>query len=371
MTAFLLAAVMVVSICGCSSDEEISYGRTTLAYEQTQRLHTAFDTVAIMHHKLKEGCREKLNLMFVVSKGNENLEQNQILVNDLYMLDLDTGKWFVDSIINTVDEPGFETKERAFAYFYNLFDSVRAGDTTWPESVRLDYLSKEEVSRVSQMWEQHVGGKVRKQHSGKADALPVHENRQEELKAVLDQPAGIARSTVSSIEEAVTFLGFRFSSLPAGDLAGDISGATSITLRSGVEILEDHRQPASQYDIATCVTYLLSDTYEIDTLVVLLTDGSPMAINMIKTADGYWFFDPVVFMNDTTAAFAGMQLPELKCDGADTYVESLKENSDFFSKTECIFKVPNGARLDLKFTDADGCVIVNGAAEQLYCKPTD
>lgn len=361
--------VIAVSICGCSSDEQISYGRTTLAYEQTLQLSTSFETVAILHHKLKEGCRDKLNLMFVVAKSNEGLEQEQILVNDLYMLDLDTGFWYFEDAVDTLGTPGFETKEAAFAYFYNTFDSARKAGTERPELSGLDYLSEQEVDYVNALWQQKKEANVLAASTGRLGTFPISWPRREELALLTNQPAGLAKGTIASLEEAVTYLQLRVLSLAENPVAEELSGDGSFTLRCAAEVLEDYDRPVAKYDIASCVAFLLGDNFEVDILAVFLSDGSLHTINMIRTDDGYWFVDPLALMNPN-AEMHGVQLPEWKCESADAYVEYLQQNAAFFAEISHVFLVEQAARVDFKITNAGDFTVKteSAAAEQVYCR---
>ena len=254
IAALLLLAAILLSTCACSSDAERLYAKSTLVYEQMLSLNTKLESAGILHYKLKEGCRDKLNLLFFVSANNENLNPQQILVNDLYVLDLDTGHWYMDSQIDE-NELNFETKENAIGFFYHAFDQARGEATIWRDDAKVDYLPEGEINRLNEMFEQNVQAKVRKICHEESINLNLNPIRMFLIEDIQKQPAGLGRNILMSVAEAVTYLKLRFPTI--SDESMEIDNGTSRTLRSAIEVIEDHQLSVRAGDVATCVTYLL------------------------------------------------------------------------------------------------------------------
>ena len=115
----LLLVFLVSSVCGCSTEAQQLEAKNKLTLSVAPNLDATAKTVAIAHYKLKEGCREKLNVMYFVADNQEDMEPEQILINDLYMLDLDTGYWYMDACIDSA-ALDFDTKENALMYLFSF-----------------------------------------------------------------------------------------------------------------------------------------------------------------------------------------------------------------------------------------------------------
>ena len=91
LAAILLLVFLISSVCGCSTEAQQLEAKNKLILSVAPNLDATAETVAIAHYRLKEGCRDKLNVMYFIADNQEELGPEQILINDLYMLDLDTG----------------------------------------------------------------------------------------------------------------------------------------------------------------------------------------------------------------------------------------------------------------------------------------
>ena len=89
LVALLLLAFLMLSICGCSTEAQQLDAKNKLTLSVAPNLDATAKTVAIAHYQLKEGCREKLNVMYFVADNQEDMEPEQILINDLYFMDSD------------------------------------------------------------------------------------------------------------------------------------------------------------------------------------------------------------------------------------------------------------------------------------------
>lgn len=364
--AVLLSILLVLSLCGCSTEVERLYAKRTFAYDMAENLDAEIETAAIVRYKLKEGCREKLNVVFLVTRERQNIEQDQILVNDLYMLDLDSGYWYIGAGIDE-DTLNLDTKENALKSFYHDFDQSRGAAAIWEGNAKVDYLPAQEVETVNQLLAQWAQAKTPKLYPEETVNLWIYAERLAAIKGIVNQPAGMGKNMLSTIADAIAYLNDRFPAVSTDQTT--LFNGERRTLRSGKEILEELRLPASREDIATCVSYLIGENYEVETLVVFVQDDSasepyPMAVNLIHTVSGYWFLDPVALMNCKQEPGDSKYLPELKCDSVDGYLEQIRQDFDVVAA----YRVASGNRMDYEITST-GEIVVTTGAEAVYSKP--
>ena len=355
LIALFLSAFLVFSLSACSTDAQRAYAIRRLAFEQAKYLDSDFQLIAISHHKLREGCRDKMNVMFFVTNHNDGLNADQILVNDLYMLDLDTGHWYYDGIIDE-NALNFDTKENALMYFYRAFDLARGEYAISDGDFHVDYLTADEVALVNQMRAQSDAGNSLKFLGDTNVSQTISPVRLFTISETLNQPAGLARDTVMSLDEALVYLNLRFPAYSEDALS--VTSGSDHVVRSGIEIFEDEELPVTYGDIPNCVTYLLSDSFEIDTLVAFLEESSddgivPKTINMIKMEDGYWFFNPIELMNPGAEAKYHGTLPTMKCGSVKQYVEILQEQLN----VQCVVKVSDGSRMEYAISESGEIII--------------
>ena len=360
LIAMLLLVFLMLSICGCSTQAQRLHAKNELTLSVAPNLDANVETAAIAHFKLKEGCREKLNVMYFVANNQENMEADQVLINDLYMLDLDTGYWYMDSYIDP-DALNFDTKENALMYFYDAFDKTRGEFSVAGKRVELDYLPEESLSYINQVLREKTKAKTPKLYPEESVNLWLPQDRLTGIEDVVNQPAGMGKIMTSTIADVIAYLNLRFPTVSPEFMA--VSEGTGRILRSGKEIIEDLKYPATRGDIATCVSYLLADNYKVGTLVVFVKDDSagepcPIAINVIQTDGGYWFFDPVLLMNKQPESVDGKVLPEMKCESGAVYLSSIQEEFDIVEA----FQIASGSRVDYEVTSSGEILITGGAS---------
>lgn len=368
IVAFVLCLLYILSVSACSSEAERIQAKSKLVFDQVDALNTTIDSAAIVHYQLKEGCRDRLNMLFLKTKRNQNLTQEKIFASDLYMLDLDTGRWYFEGLFQNA-VLNFDTKENALAFFYHEFGRAYGQTTIW-ENVKVDYLPADEVDRINNAYLEHVASQTTTVCKDEAINLNISSIRKFLIEETVNQPAGIAQNMVVTLAEAIVYLNMRFASLSSGNM--DVSCGTNRSLRSAIEIVEDFQLPAMRGDMATCVTYLLCNSIKIDTLVVFVADDSeeglyPLAVNCIQLGDGYWFFDPSAWMNCCENAAIGGYLPDMKCKSVDAYLENLQQNMTVI----CAFLVSDGGRMDYQVTDENRIEITadSSCAELIYTQP--
>ena len=362
----LLSILLVLSLCGCSTETERLSAKRTFAYEMALNLDAEIETAAIARYKLKEGCRDKLNVMYFVTNDHQSIEKDRVLVNDLYMVDLDSGYWYLGSEIQE-DQLNFDTKENALMRMYDAFDQARGDSAILEGKVQIDYLPEDIINEVNHMLEQAAQSKVPKPYPEEKVNLWVSSDRLEIIDGTIKQPAGTGRAILSTIADAIAYLNRRFPTVSTENMA--LSNGEKRILRSGKEILEEFRLPASRGDIATCVSYLIGENYQIETLIIFVQDDSasepyPMAVNLMHTASGYWFLDPVALMDCKLESGDSKYLPERKCDSVDGYLEQIRQDFDVVAA----YRVASGNRMDYEITST-GEIVVTTGAEAVYSKP--
>lgn len=360
LTAMLLLVFLMLSICGCSTQAQRLDAKNKLTLSVAPNLDASVETAAIAHFKLKEGCREKLNVMYFVANNQEGLETDQVLINDLYMLDLDTGYWYMDTSIDS-NALNFDTKENALMYFYDAFDKTRDEFLVAGENVKLDYLPEKSLSYANQVLLENAKAKTSKLYPEKSVNLWLPQEHLTTIEGTVNQPAGMGKIIVSTIADVIAYLNLRFPTVSSESMA--VSDGARRTLRSGKEIIEDLNRPVTRGDLATCVSYLIGDDYEVETLVVFVKDDSseepyPIAINAIQTKKGCWFFDPVLLMTKQPDSADGKVLPEMKCESAAVYLNSIQKDFDIVAA----FQIASGSRVDYEVTSSGEILITAGVS---------
>ena len=89
-----------------------------------------------------------------------------------------------------------------------------------------------------------------------------------------------------------------------------------------------------------------------------------MAVNLMHTASGYWFLDPVALMDCKLESGDSKYLPERKCDSVDGYLEQIRQDFDVVAA----YRVASGNRMDYEITST-GEIVVTTGAEAVYSKP--
>ena len=360
LAAMLLLVFLISSVCGCSTEAQQLEAKNKLILSVAPNLDATAETVAIAHYRLKEGCRDKLNVMYFIADNQEELGPEQILINDLYMLDLNTGYWYMDARIDS-DALNFDTKENALMYFYDAFDRTRGEFSIAGKKVKLDYLPEQSLNFINQTLQANAAAKTPKIYQEESVNLWLSQDRLAGIEGIVNQPAGMGRIMISTIADVIAYLNLRFPTVSMECMS--ISDGTGRTLRSGKEIIEDGDRPVTRGDIATCVSYLLGDNYEVDTLVVFVKDDSaeepsPIAINAIQTTGGYWFFDPLLLMTSQLESADGRVLPEMKCDSVSSYLAAIQGEFDIAAA----YEITSGSRVDYKVTNSGEILITFGAS---------
>ena len=109
--------------------------------------------------------------------------------------------------------------------------------------------------------------------------------------------------------------------------------------------------------VVNAATYLLSDDMEIYTVVGFRHNqngGMPMlAINCIKTEDGYEFVDPVLGMQGDVGSRFYAILPEAKVSSIEEYVDLITSDPEIYSTLDYLYMFEGGERIEF-YEDEQG-----------------
>ncbi|MGM9549018.1 MAG: hypothetical protein ACI3V5_04155 [Faecousia sp.] len=184
------------------------------------------------------------------------------------------------------------------------------------------------------------------------------------------EDARALRSEISTIEDAVAFLDFKF---PELWMSAHLTDGESDYwwLDSGEQIvMRSLYEAAGRSCVVNAVTYLLCDDMEISSVIGFRRDdsgGMPMlAINCIKTQDGYQFVDPVLGMQGDGMSRYGALLPEAAVSSMEEYVDLVCSDPEIKLTLDSLYVFENGERFEF-YEDSDGYVTLRSPeAEPLY-----
>lgn len=262
----------------------------------------------------------------------------------------------------------FATKDSALMCFLDFFSMNRNSAFIWSAQENLVRLDAESLAAINQkLLVDELTRKVIPYPYGTIDEEP-RQLSDEEIAGLIHRPAGYVKSMISTVSDAIAYLDLRFPQLWMGMTVDNGIDTQTRWHRSAVEILSSKDVPASRVCVVNYVNYLLSDNYEIDSLIafwpdpnVLNEDGPQKGINAIKTSDGYLFFDPVLWMQGDSISRQGSLLPEKKCSSIAEYVETIRQTPALADEIKYIFKNSDGSRMDFVCSFTNGYTIETGS----------
>lgn len=355
---------------------------TAFIYEQAKLLHTQLHQAVEYHYTLDEGCGETLNLLFFEIEEFADLDPKDAAFgcSGIYMLDMDTGIWYDGSILDydqmiTDDSWNFSTRESALMCFIEFFSMNRKSNRIWSDREQLIRFSEDDLKSINQqLMIDELTRKVSPYPYISIDDEP-RQLSNDEIAALIHRPAGYVKTAISTVPDAIAYLDLRFPELWMGMSLKNGIEVNNRWLRSAVEILSDYESPAARSCIINCITYLLDDNYELESLIAFYPDldtpnedGPEKAINCIKTTNGYLVFDPVLRMQGDAMSRNGSLLPEMSCGSIAEYLEHIRQNPTLSSVIKCIFINSNGVRMDYirGFTDGYTITTASPSIEIVY-----
>lgn len=346
-------------------------------YEQAKLLHIQLNAVAAYQGQTPSSTPETVNLLFFQSTTYRDLPREQwpFSAPGFYMLDMDTGIWYDGSFLNwdimvKGSEWNYDTKETALMCYFTFYEQAQSWheEPQFPGSGQYTALSAAELEPINQKL-------LIDELTRQLTVYPYQSIDQEprqlsdaEIAALVHRPAGYVKSMISTVPDAIAYLDLRFPELWMGMILHNGIDVDTRWLRSADEILSSYESNASRSCIVNCITYLLDDNYQIESLIAfwpdsqeLNEDGPQKVINVIKTNDGYLFFDPVLRMQGDGMSRRGDLLPEMKCSSVAEYVEHIRQNPTLSSIIKFIFKNTGGGRMDFVRSFTDGYTITTNS----------
>ena len=342
-------------------------------YEQAKLLNIQLKSVTAYQYQLKEGCKEQMNLLFVQSTEHEGINETSIPNPGLYMMDLDTGIWYDGSfqdwdIMVKGNRWNYSTRETALMCLYNAYTCLETNGQMMNNQETLSHLDDAVLAEINQKL-------LLDQLTRKPAVYPYATIEDEprklsdaDLANLMHRPAGYIKSMISTVPDAIAYLDMRFPSLWMGMSLHNGVDLSNRWLRSAVATISDYYNPVSRSCMVNAITYLLSDDYQIESLVAFWVepnssgeDGPQKVINFIKTTNGYLFFDPVVRMQGDAESRKGALLPEMSCGSMAEYLEKIRTNPALSADVKYIFKNTNGARMDYVRSFAGGYTITTAS----------
>ena len=328
-------------------------------YEQASLLNIQLNEAIRYTATLEEGCGAELDLLFFQSTEFDGENKAETIGSPgFYMLDLSTDTWYDSSFQNwdimvNGTNMNLDTKELAMMWAFQLF-SEHLEDVLPCRVVQKISLDAAEIEAVNQkvLFDQLTRKKQLYPY-----ATVDEEGRKlsdAELLALNGRPAGFIKSAISTVPDAIAYLDMRYPELWMGLSVHNGVDLQQRWLRAAQEILYFNEENiASRSCVVNCLTYLLDDDYEIESLIafwpdpeVLNESGPEKAINMIKTTGGYLFFDPVVWMQGDAMSRYGSVLPQMKCSSMAEYIENIRQDPALGTTIKFIFKNTGGVRMN-------------------------
>ena len=340
-------------------------------YEQAKLLNIQLKQAYRYYFELGEG--PVLNLLVlqstefdgfpVVSFGGKGQELG------VYLLDMDTDTWydtsFIDEDVMVVNgKANLADKDAALMCALNTFNMTGEKDFIFADYDQLVKLDDETLGEINQklLFEQ-LTRKVPAYPYNSVDEEP-RQLSDEEIAALVHRPAGYVKSVISTVPDAIAYLDMRFPTLYHGMPLRSDPTSNEYWLRSAPEILTEYTYPAARSCVTTCVSYLLEDNYEVESLVgfwpsaeKMNEDGPQKAINYIKTATGYIFFDPVLRMQGDAMSRKGALLPQTNCSSVAEYIEIIRQTPALADVLKYIFSNAGGVRMSYQVDYTNGYTV--------------
>ena len=169
------------------------------------------------------------------------------------------------------------------------------------------------------------------------------------------------RAEISTMEQAIEYFDTRFPELIMGVYCADDS-LDYYWIESGyVQCHNPSDWVMDRAAVVNGITYLLSDDMEIYTVIgfrhrrgAVDKHGMPkLAINCIKTEDGYEFIDPVKGMQGDAGSRVGGILPEAKVSSIEEYVDLITSDPEIYEALDFLYLFKGGDRIEY-YVDEQG-----------------
>ena len=169
------------------------------------------------------------------------------------------------------------------------------------------------------------------------------------------------RAEISTMEQAIEYFNTRFPDLIMGVYCAD-DRLDYYWIENGyTQCLNPSDWVMDRAAVVNGITYLLSDNMEIYTVIgfrhirgQIDPYGMPvLAINCIKTEDGYAFIDPVKGMQGDISSRRDAILPEATVSSIEEYVHLINSDPQIYSTLDFLYMFEGGTRIEY-YVDEQG-----------------
>ena len=173
------------------------------------------------------------------------------------------------------------------------------------------------------------------------------------------------RGEISTMEQAREFFDNKFPYL-YHDNYWSIDECDYLWMECGyIQCLRPEDHFLDRLDVINGITYLLSDDMEIYSVVGFRHDrnnisptGMPMlAINCIKTEDGYEFVDPVKGMQGDMGSRFSAILPEATVSSIEEYIDLITSDPEIYSTLDFLYIFEGGERIEYYVDEQGICTL--------------
>lgn len=370
-----LILLLCVSLCACGTNTTEPPIDPEWVYEQAKSLNIQLNAAGTYRGYVSNETNDPLNLLLLQSTEYLHLPPESYTFDyaGIYILDMDTGTWYDSSFL--IQErvatfggtPDFSLREDCLMHYFYLYGEK----ALWGlDQIKTRDLSSEEIASVNHRFLLDTLTETAVPYPYASVDEEPRKLSDDEIKALYGLPHGLVRSAISTVPDAIAYMDFRFPELWMGLSVHNGIDTHSRWMRSAQEILvctkdtPESKNAASRACVVNCLTYLLDDDYEIESLIAFWPDpramgesGPEKAINAIKTPTGYLFFDPVTRMQGDVMSRLGDLLPEMTCSSVAEYIETIRQNPALSSTIKYIYKNTGGVRMDYRHTFTTGFTI--------------
>ena len=357
------------------TDDGLEPGELTIdadfVYEQAKLLNIQLRQVCRYHCELKEG--PILDLLVFLStefEGQENVSFGSPEWEEgRYVLDLTTNTWydvsFVDQDVMFVNGTvNYADPIAALMLAVDRFNCAQDHSFLVAQTEQHTELDAKTLEDINQkLLIDQLTRKVSPYPYASVDEEP-RKLSDEEIAELCKRPACYVKSVISTVSDAIAYLDLRFPTLYHGGATKNSSASMDYWLRSAPEILTDRWNQTGRTGITSCISYLLDDDYEINSLIAfwpsseMMNEDEPQkTINYIKTATGYIFFDPVLRMQGDAMSRWGDLLPQSTCSSVAEYIEIIRQTQSLSDVLKYIFSNAGGVRMSYHMDYTNGYTI--------------
>ena len=182
------------------------------------------------------------------------------------------------------------------------------------------------------------------------------------------------RAEISTMEQAIEYFNNRFPDLIMGVYCAD-DRLDYYWIENGyTQCLNPSDWVMDRAAVVNGITYLLSDDMEIYTVIgfrhirgQIDPYGMPqLAINCIKTEDGYAFIDPVKGMQGDISSRRDAILPEATVSSIEEYVHLINSDPEIYSTLDFLYMFEGGTRIEYYVDEQGICTLRYPMQKSVY-----